>query len=187
MASRRVNSAAQPGFRFSGSDQAGRVPGVHELLEGLAHLIGHRLGDGEALVRVDLDPLGIADQHVHHPVRIADAGHVVVQGQRQGCALDAHLRPELPTGRVGPTLLIRTRDQRDRLRLNPTISQQLTAERDVFSGVPGFRLDQDRLVRDSQLEGVSVELPLYTANPDDFKGCEELVDVVAVHPRPNRP
>lgn len=83
--------------------------------------------------------------------------------------------------------MIRTRDQRDRLRLNPTISQQLTAERDVFSGVPGFRLDQDRLVRDSQLEGVSVELPLYTANPDDFKGCEELVDVVAVHPRPNRP
>jgi predicted nucleic acid-binding protein len=32
----------------------------------------------------------------------------------------------------------------------------------------------------------SVELPLYTANPDDFKGCEELVDVVAVNPRPNR-
>jgi predicted nucleic acid-binding protein len=32
----------------------------------------------------------------------------------------------------------------------------------------------------------SVELPLYTANPDDFKGCEELVDVVAVNPRSNR-
>ncbi|GLY31436.1 type II toxin-antitoxin system VapC family toxin [Kineosporia sp. NBRC 101731] len=32
----------------------------------------------------------------------------------------------------------------------------------------------------------SVELPLYTVNPDDFKGCEELVDVVAVKPRPNR-
>jgi predicted nucleic acid-binding protein len=32
----------------------------------------------------------------------------------------------------------------------------------------------------------SMELPLYTANPDDFKGCEGLVDVVAVNPRPNR-
>lgn len=31
----------------------------------------------------------------------------------------------------------------------------------------------------------SVQLPLYTANPDDFKGCERLVEVVAVHPRPN--
>lgn len=28
-------------------------------------------------------------------------------------------------------------------------------------------------------------LPLYTANPDDFKGAEELVEVVAVHARPN--
>ncbi len=31
----------------------------------------------------------------------------------------------------------------------------------------------------------SVELPLYTANPDDFKGAEELVEVVAIHARPN--
>jgi predicted nucleic acid-binding protein len=32
----------------------------------------------------------------------------------------------------------------------------------------------------------SMELPLYTANPDDFKGCEGLLDLVAVNPRPNR-
>jgi predicted nucleic acid-binding protein len=31
----------------------------------------------------------------------------------------------------------------------------------------------------------SVELPLYTANPDDFKGSEGLVEVVAIHARPN--
>ena len=31
----------------------------------------------------------------------------------------------------------------------------------------------------------SVELPLYTANPDDFKGAEGLVEVVALHARPN--
>jgi hypothetical protein len=31
----------------------------------------------------------------------------------------------------------------------------------------------------------SNELPLYTANPDDFKGTEGLVAVVAVHGRPN--
>jgi hypothetical protein len=31
----------------------------------------------------------------------------------------------------------------------------------------------------------SNELPLYTANPDDFKGAEGLVEVVAVHGRPN--
>lgn len=31
----------------------------------------------------------------------------------------------------------------------------------------------------------SVELPLYTANPDDFKGAEGLVEVVAIHTRPN--
>ncbi len=31
----------------------------------------------------------------------------------------------------------------------------------------------------------SVELPLYTANPDDFKGAEDLVEVVAIHARPN--
>ena len=31
----------------------------------------------------------------------------------------------------------------------------------------------------------SVELPLYTANPDDFKGSERLVEVVAVHARLN--
>jgi predicted nucleic acid-binding protein len=31
----------------------------------------------------------------------------------------------------------------------------------------------------------SVELPLYTANPDDFKGAEGLVEVVAIHARPN--
>ncbi len=31
----------------------------------------------------------------------------------------------------------------------------------------------------------SVELPLYTANPDDFKGAEGLVEVVALHAKPN--
>lgn len=31
----------------------------------------------------------------------------------------------------------------------------------------------------------SNDLPLYTANPDDFKGVEGLVEVVAVHGRPN--
>ena len=31
----------------------------------------------------------------------------------------------------------------------------------------------------------SVELPLYTANPDEFKGSERLVGVVAIHARPN--
>lgn len=31
----------------------------------------------------------------------------------------------------------------------------------------------------------SNELPLYTANPDDFKGTEGLVEVVAVRGRPN--
>jgi predicted nucleic acid-binding protein len=31
----------------------------------------------------------------------------------------------------------------------------------------------------------SVELPLYTANPGDFKGTEGLVEVVALHARPN--
>jgi predicted nucleic acid-binding protein len=31
----------------------------------------------------------------------------------------------------------------------------------------------------------SVELPLYTANPDDFKGTEELVEVVAIYARSN--
>ncbi len=31
----------------------------------------------------------------------------------------------------------------------------------------------------------SNELPLYTANPDDFKGAEGLVEVIGVHGRPN--
>jgi predicted nucleic acid-binding protein len=31
----------------------------------------------------------------------------------------------------------------------------------------------------------SNDLPLYTANPDDFRGAEGLVQVVAVHARPN--
>jgi predicted nucleic acid-binding protein len=31
----------------------------------------------------------------------------------------------------------------------------------------------------------SNDLPLYTANPDDFKGAEGLVEVVGVHARPN--
>lgn len=31
----------------------------------------------------------------------------------------------------------------------------------------------------------SAQLPLYTANPDDFKGCEGLVEVIAARPRPN--
>jgi predicted nucleic acid-binding protein len=31
----------------------------------------------------------------------------------------------------------------------------------------------------------SNELPLYTANPDDFNGADGLVEVVAVHGRPN--
>lgn len=31
----------------------------------------------------------------------------------------------------------------------------------------------------------SNELPLYTANPDDFKGAEGLVEIVAVHGQPN--
>lgn len=31
----------------------------------------------------------------------------------------------------------------------------------------------------------SNELPLYTASPDDFRGAERLVEVVAVHGRPN--
>ena len=31
----------------------------------------------------------------------------------------------------------------------------------------------------------SNDLPLYTANPDDFKGTEDLVEVFAVHGRPN--
>ncbi len=29
------------------------------------------------------------------------------------------------------------------------------------------------------------QLPLYTANPDDFKGSEGLVEVVAIQARPN--
>ena len=32
----------------------------------------------------------------------------------------------------------------------------------------------------------SNELPLYTANPDDFKGTERLVEVIAVDGRPNK-
>jgi predicted nucleic acid-binding protein len=32
----------------------------------------------------------------------------------------------------------------------------------------------------------SVELPLYTANPDDFKGSEGLVEVIALYARPNK-
>ncbi|OHV38218.1 MULTISPECIES: type II toxin-antitoxin system VapC family toxin [Pseudofrankia] len=32
---------------------------------------------------------------------------------------------------------------------------------------------------------VSNQLPLYTANPDDFKGTEGIVDVVGVGPKPN--
>jgi predicted nucleic acid-binding protein len=31
----------------------------------------------------------------------------------------------------------------------------------------------------------SNSLPLYTANPDDFKGAEGLVEVVTVRARPN--
>jgi predicted nucleic acid-binding protein len=31
----------------------------------------------------------------------------------------------------------------------------------------------------------SNQLPLYTANPDDFKGVERLVDVLAIRARPN--
>jgi predicted nucleic acid-binding protein len=31
----------------------------------------------------------------------------------------------------------------------------------------------------------SNQLPLYTANPDDFKGAESIVEVVAVPARPN--
>jgi predicted nucleic acid-binding protein len=31
----------------------------------------------------------------------------------------------------------------------------------------------------------SVGLPLYTANPDDFRGVEDLLEVVAIHARPN--
>jgi predicted nucleic acid-binding protein len=31
----------------------------------------------------------------------------------------------------------------------------------------------------------SVQLPLYTANPDDFRGCEGIVEVVAVNARSN--
>jgi predicted nucleic acid-binding protein len=31
----------------------------------------------------------------------------------------------------------------------------------------------------------SNQLPLYTANPDDFKGCEGLVEVIALKARPN--
>jgi predicted nucleic acid-binding protein len=31
----------------------------------------------------------------------------------------------------------------------------------------------------------SVQLPLYTANPDDFKGSERLVEVIAIHARSN--
>jgi predicted nucleic acid-binding protein len=30
----------------------------------------------------------------------------------------------------------------------------------------------------------SVGLPLYTANPDDFRGVEDLLEVVAIHARP---
>ncbi len=54
-------------------------PASTSLSEGAANLVGHRQGDGESLVGVDLDPLGVADQHVHDAVRIADAGLVVVQ------------------------------------------------------------------------------------------------------------
>jgi hypothetical protein len=31
----------------------------------------------------------------------------------------------------------------------------------------------------------SHELPLYTANPDDFKGAEALVEVIGLRARPN--
>ena len=31
----------------------------------------------------------------------------------------------------------------------------------------------------------SIQLPLYTANPDDFKGAESFVELVGIHARPN--
>ena len=33
----------------------------------------------------------------------------------------------------------------------------------------------------------SNQLPLYTANPDDFKGAEAFVEVVGIQARPNSP
>lgn len=54
--------------------------GLDESLIGDTYLVGHVLWDGEALFGVDLDALGVADEHVDDAVDVVDHCDVAIKG-----------------------------------------------------------------------------------------------------------
>jgi hypothetical protein len=54
---------------------------------------GHLLRDGESLLWIDHDALGVADKHVDDSVCVADACYVLVEWERAGSTDDVDLGP----------------------------------------------------------------------------------------------
>lgn len=114
----------------------------------------HRLPQGVTLVGVDPDALGVAHEHVDHPVSVADAGDIIVKGEWLGGGQNLDIGPLVSSGGVGAPLLVWPTDENDRSRVDAVLVQQPPSQLDVVPGVRGFRLDQDGRVRDVEAEGV---------------------------------
>lgn len=130
-------------------DQSGGEAGVAKSGVGRVCFFGQVLGYREALVGVDPDPLGVADQHVEHLLGVADLLQVVteVEGLSAGDKLDPW--PQLRGGGVGAALLIGPADEGGRSGMDASLVEQFVREGDVLPGVGRMRLDEDSVLGDA--------------------------------------
>jgi hypothetical protein len=151
-------------------DQAGGVAAVDEPLVSLSYVVGHRLGDRVPALGVELDALGVADQHVDDAVGIADGGDVVIERGRDGLADHLDVGPDLAAGGVGASLLVGAGDQHDRAWRDAAVGQQLPAADQVLGGVGGGRFDEDGLVGYAERPCVVAVVHRFAAGEDRFGG-----------------
>ena len=67
---------------------------------------GDLLSDGEPGLGVQVQALGVADEHVHDPVWVADAGYIGIEVLLSRGADHVDLGPKLSNRGVGAALLI---------------------------------------------------------------------------------
>jgi hypothetical protein len=104
----------------------------------LVHLRGNFLGRGEALLGVDPDALGVADEHAEDLVLVADAGDIARQRLRARRADHIQPGPELATRRVGAALLVGAADDRRGRGVDGLAFEQRPRQGEVVAGVLGL-------------------------------------------------
>lgn len=86
------------------------------------NVVRDRLLDGVVALGVFDNSVSVAQEHVDDAMR-AKLGQIFRQGDRLRAATDGEFRPQLATGGIGATLLIRTEDQDDGCDGEPVIGE----------------------------------------------------------------